>query len=199
MAHVERNPHRLELRRCAISLCAMASLVALSTVRAEAGVAEDRAQRHRCLQLWMSAPRIDQGFEVPRIYEPVSEPGGIFGLLKNGVRWHPARSDVERLGVRIETTPTDFFEILPLTSMHAVKVTGGTVYSRIECERLDCLFKTAFVSSSRAALAADCGVPPVYLRIVGASDQGEAAARRAITFRWGENGTLPLAELETDN
>jgi hypothetical protein len=87
-------------------LCAMASLVGLLAVRAEAGDAEDRAQRDRCTQLWANAPKIAQGFEVPRNYEPVSEPGGPLGLTivkPDGRDWHPAPSDIQGLGAKIET------------------------------------------------------------------------------------------------
>jgi hypothetical protein len=99
------------------------------------------------------------------------------------------------LGAKIETTPTDDFETLPLISMRRTSVDGGSVYSRIECDRLSCLFKVAFVPSAEAGIAAECGVGPAYLRIVGASTQGLAAARRAIQFRWGSGGAISLADL----
>jgi hypothetical protein len=103
----------------------------------------------------------------------------------DGTAWHPASDDVRRLGVRIETSPTDNFVNLLLERLSAAHVDGGTVYSRIECNGLNCLFEVAFVPTAEATAAASCGVYPSYLRVVGVSDHGLAEARRMIQFRWG--------------
>jgi hypothetical protein len=126
----------------------------------------------------------------------VTEPGGVEVLLKNGRSWQPAPADVRRLGVTIETSPTDNFATVSLGEMSAAPVDGGTVYSRIRCEGLSCLFEVGFVPPTQAAVAVQCGVYPAYLRVVGVSDRGLAAARRSILFRWGAGkSALSLAKL----
>ncbi len=169
-------------------------LLAVFPSSAKAGLAEDRAHRDWCLQR-MESFKNDGRFDIPPAYRSASEPGGLSVVKRDGAPWHPAFSDIRRLGARIETSPTDNLEILALASMDGVKVEGGRVYSRIECDRLNCLFKVAFVPDVESAVATDCGVGPSYLRIVGVSDQGLAAARRAIRFRWGAKGSVSLADL----
>ena len=129
-------------------------------------------------------------------YQQVSEPGGIVEIRKaDGTPWRPAPADVQRLGATIETNPTDSFAVLPLTQLHPVPVDAGTIYSRVDCDGLDCLFKVAFVPSDQANIADECGVAPRYLRIDGVSEDGLAAARRAIRFRWGSaRNALSLAD-----
>ena len=144
----------------------------------------------------MESFRSDGRFDIPPAYRSVSEPGGLRVIVKpDGAPRRPASSDIRRLGARIETSPTDNFGILALASMDGVNVEGGRVYSRIECDRLNCLFQVGFVPDMESAVAADCGVGPSYLRIVGVSDHGLAAAKRAIRFRWGARGSLSLADL----
>jgi hypothetical protein len=166
------------------STCAVAFVVSVLAGSAQAGVTEERAQRSRCAQLWADAPSVSQEFEVPRAYTPVSEPGGPLGItiVKRGRRWHPARTDVQRLGARIETQPTDNFYAELATSMHQLNVQDGTIYSRSECDGLSCLFKVAFVPQGQTRLAAECGVWPMSVRIDGETGQGLEAAREAIRF-----------------
>ena len=184
----------IKLHRGFAVICAV-SLLAAFVTSAKASEGADRARRNRCLQL-LEGFKTAVRFDVPHGYDRVSEPGGMVEVVKSPqTLWHPAPSDVQRLGAKIETSPTDNFEILPLTSMRETNVDGGKVYSRAHCDGLSCLFKVAFVPSAEAGVAAECGVGPAELRIVGLSAQGLAAARRAIHFHWGATGAMSLAEL----
>ena len=168
--------------------------VATSVTLAVAGdVAADRDARLRCVQLVKSYG----SFDVPSAYRAVSEPGGMVVVSRaDGTAAHPTDADVERVGFRIETTPTDNFAILPLERLSATHVEGGTVYSRVECVGLNCLFEAAFVPSAAEATAGQCGVGPSYLRVVGVTDRGLVEARRSIKFRWGPaDSALPLIQL----
>lgn len=173
------------------AICA-ASFLTLSGTDARAG---DRAHRVSCMKR-LERLKSEARFDVPRTYRSVTEPGGMVQRLNpDGTPWHAAPGDVRRMAARIETTPTDNLEVLPITSMHQVEVKGGRVYSRIECAGLDCLFKVAFVPTIGSSIAVECGVEPLYLRIVGVTGQGLAAAQRAIRFRWNATSAISLADL----
>ncbi len=113
----------------------------------------------------------------------------------DGTPRHPERADIERLGARVETNPTDDFVAQPLARMSAARVNGGVVYSRIDCHGFDCIFMAGFVPMAEALVARRCGVAPLFLRIVGVSERGLGAARQAIRFRWAAKASLPLSQL----
>ena len=180
--------------RVPTSVCVAFIAVATSISPAVAGdVAAGRDARFRCMQLVKSYG----SFDVPSAYRAVSEPGGMVVVSRaDGTAVHPTDADVERAGFRIETTPTDNFAILPLERLSATHVEGGTVYSRVECEGLNCLFEAAFVPSTAQGTAVQCEVGPSYLRVVGVTDRGLVEARRSIKFRWGPaESALPLTQL----
>jgi hypothetical protein len=114
----------------------------------------------------------------------VTEPGGIIQIVRNGKPWHPSKTSIRRLGARIEDSPTDVIGSIPLARASVTKVDGGTVYSRVNCDKLDCMFEVSFSSDQNADLAAKCGVIARYLRIDAVSDRGLADARHAIGFLW---------------
>lgn len=175
------------------AICALVLLLGTCATAAIADDAADRDHRLRCGQI----VRPHGTFEVPSAYSRVTEPGGMIEIKKaDGSTWHPAVADVKALGVTIETNPTDNFTDLPLAQMQRAPVTGGAIYSRVDCNGQHCLFRVGFVPSDQQSTADECGIWPNYLEIDGASERGSAAARRAIQFRWGPGDNLrSLADL----
>ena len=175
------------------AICVSILLVGAGATGSQASDAGDRDHRLRCTQIVSPAG----SFDIPSAYSRVTEPGGMIEIRQaDGSAWHPAPADVQVLGARIETNPTDNFSDLPLALMQRVPVTGGTIYSRVDCSVLKCLFRVGFVPADKQSTADECGVWPSYLAIDGASEHGLAAARRAIQFRWGPgDNARSLADL----
>ena len=136
-------------------------------------------------------------FVVPPALQAVTEAGGFIVISKHGKPWHPAPSDVRKLGVHIYEGD-DRLPFRPLAELSGKPVNGGKVYSHTKCQKLVCRYEAAFVPTSEDAVLSDCGATlPARIVVVGRSERGLAAAQRAIEFDPGR-GVRPLSLVELD-
>ena len=138
-------------------------------------------------------------FVVPAAYASVSEPGGIVHIVSaDGTPWHPAASDIARLGVRIETSPADVFRALLPDRLGSAETASGEVFSRVHCLNLACVVEATFVPTNRIAQVSTGGVILARMDLYGQTDAGLAAAMHAVRFQWdfhGSSGSMLLDQL----